>query len=218
MSSQFHKMLSLILIVVLLVTYTLSDFSAVYAQQWSEEMPVLGVVDLSAGSGVSGPEALILSDRLRVELANIGAFMIIERSKMEAILDEQNFQLTGCIEEACAVEIGRLLGARKVLIGSVGKVGDTFTVSLRMVNVETGVVSQTAHKDYKGKIDGLLTTVVPNLAKTLSGVEVKPQRGRRWLWITLGVLGAGVAAAAVLAGGEKEPEAPAALPTPPDRP
>ena len=103
MSSKFHKILSLILIVVLLATYTLSDFCAVYAQEWGEEMPVLGVVDLSSGSGVSGPEALVLSDRLRVELANTGAFMIIERSKMEAILEEQSFQLAGgCIEEACA--------------------------------------------------------------------------------------------------------------------
>ena len=56
---------------------------------------------------------------------------------MKDLLEEQRFQITGCVEQACAVEIGRLLGARKMVIGSVGKVGDTFTVSLRMVDVET---------------------------------------------------------------------------------
>jgi hypothetical protein len=122
------------------------------------------------------------------------------------------------VEEACAVEIGRLLGARKMIIGSSGKVGDTFTVSLRMVDVETGEVVDTAHKDYRGKVDDLLTMVIPELAKTLAGVTVNGTRGYRWLWIALGVVGAGGVAAAMLTGGDEAPSGPATLPQPPARP
>jgi curli biogenesis system outer membrane secretion channel CsgG len=53
-------------------------------------------------------ESITMTDRLRNELVNSGAFTVIERSKMDEILQEQGLQQTGCTSDECAVEIGKL--------------------------------------------------------------------------------------------------------------
>ena len=55
----------------------------------------IAVIDLDPTS-ISNNESQFLSDRLRTELFETGKFQVVEREKMNAILDEQGFQQTGC--------------------------------------------------------------------------------------------------------------------------
>ncbi len=57
------------------------------------------------GKNVSSEEASALTDRLRIELFKTNRFSVIEREKMDTILKEQGFQMSGCASDACAVEI-----------------------------------------------------------------------------------------------------------------
>ena len=77
-------------------------------------------------SCVSEQTALTVSDILRSELVKTGKFTVIERKEMGNILKEQSFQLTGCSDVECAVQVGKLLSARKILVGSVSKLGESF--------------------------------------------------------------------------------------------
>ncbi|MDO9577225.1 MAG: hypothetical protein Q7J16_05020, partial [Candidatus Cloacimonadales bacterium] len=61
-------------------------------------------------NGVSDSEARALSDRLRIEIFNAGVFEVMERDKMNRILDEMQFHLNDCTTDECAIEIGRLIG------------------------------------------------------------------------------------------------------------
>ncbi len=139
-----------------------------YAQE--SKVPI-AAMDLE-GRGISAIETQALTDRLRNELFRIGTYDVVERGMMESILTEQNFQLTGCTSNECLVEVGRLLGARLIVGGSVSKVGGTFTVSARLVDVETGKVLAVSDLDMKGELDDLLTTGMARVAAMLSGEEV----------------------------------------------
>ena len=98
-----------------------------------------------------------LTDRLRIELFNTKYFKVIEREMMEEILTEQGFQQTGCATDECMVRVGKLIGVEQIVGGSISKVGRTYSVSSRIVSVETGKILKGTTYDYKGEIDELLT-------------------------------------------------------------
>jgi|GEM_PF-1183168 len=97
----------------------------------------VAVLDFSANN-VSKFAAKAVSEILSTEIAKKGDLIVIERSQMGAIMQEQGFQLTGCTDSSCAVQVGRILSANKILIGTLSKLGNVFSMTARVVNVETG--------------------------------------------------------------------------------
>lgn len=53
-------------------------------------------------------EAKALTNRFRDELVTTDKYKVIERGKMDEILQEQAFQQTGCTSDECAVEVDHL--------------------------------------------------------------------------------------------------------------
>ena len=116
----------------------------------------IAVVDFT-GNNVSEGDCRALTDRLRTELFNTKYFKVIEREMMEQILVEQGFQQSGCTTNECMVEVGKLIGVEKIIGGSISQVGNIFSISSRIVNVETGEIENTGVFDHIGNIGQLLT-------------------------------------------------------------
>ena len=133
----------------------------------SENPVFIAVLDFD-GKGVTNVEASALCDRLRLELFSTKRFTVIERAMMEQILVEQGFQQTGCTTNECIVEVGRLIGVEQIAGGSISKVGRTYSVSARIVSVETGKILKTATYDYRGEIDDLLISGMKQIAVKLA--------------------------------------------------
>lgn len=134
----------------------------------SGQIPI-AVVEFE-GKNISQAEASILTDRLRNELFRTDAFQVLERGLMEQILTEQDFQLSGCTTNECLVEVGKLVGVGMIVGGSIGKVGNVFTVSARLVDVETGKLMQVTDYDYEGQIGDLLKSGMQKVAIELSNL------------------------------------------------
>ncbi len=81
-----------------------------------------------------------LSDSMRTFLYLTKIFKVIDRTKMNEIMKEQNFQLTGCTTTECAVEIGKILNVKYMLIGSVSGVGREYVINIRITKVETSEI------------------------------------------------------------------------------
>lgn len=62
-----------------------------------------------------------LTELVTDKLVNSGEFDIVERSRIAAVLDEQDFGASGRVDPSHAVEIGRLLGAQVLVFGSVSR-------------------------------------------------------------------------------------------------
>jgi len=130
----------------------------------------IAVMELDA-NGITEAEGKALSDRLRIEIFNVGIFVVMERDKMNKILDEMQFQMSGCTSDECVVEIGRIVGVKKMIAGSVSKVGEIYSVSVRLIDVETSKIEATAIEDIEGSLGTVLTKAVPSVAKQISGLE-----------------------------------------------
>ena len=124
----------------------------------------IAVLDLSA-RGISTDEASVLSDKLRTEFIGSGRYDLMEREQMNIVLKEQGFQQIGCTSEACAVEAGQLIGVRQIVTGSIGKVGSTFLITIKMVDVTTGMILISVDHTLKSDIDELLTKGIPDIVR-----------------------------------------------------
>ncbi|MBN2160771.1 MAG: hypothetical protein JW807_15390 [Spirochaetes bacterium] len=108
-------------------------------------MPVLGAKKLTIAildflpRDVAASEALKISELIRNEMVNSNQYIVLERTQMDKILKEQGFQMTGCTEVNCAVQAGRLLSARKILVGTVMHFGGNIAVTGRIVDVDKGI-------------------------------------------------------------------------------
>ncbi|MCP4402517.1 MAG: hypothetical protein GY801_35080, partial [bacterium] len=64
---------------------------------------------------VSDETREIAESALYQNMIDTRKYKIIERSRLESILEEQSFQMTGATDETEAVEIGKILGVEKLL-------------------------------------------------------------------------------------------------------
>lgn len=127
----------------------------------------IAVISLDA-VGISETEATALTNRLRFELFRTRYFTVLERGEMYAILEEQDFQLTGCTTKDCLVEVGKLLNVRQIIAGSVSKVGNIYSVELRLIDVETSEILLATVEDIEDSIEELLTTGIKKIVLNLT--------------------------------------------------
>jgi TolB-like protein len=139
-----------LLVIFLSVTFSYN----VWGQQ--QEKLRIAILDFTNTGGLSKQETITLGNRLRSMLVKTNAFVVLERGQMDDILGEQGFQQTGCTTTECAVEMGRLLNVQKMISGTIGKLGKTYTIDLSLIDVQTAEIEKSFFRDFKGEIDGLL--------------------------------------------------------------
>ncbi len=148
----------------------LMSYSTVLAQ----EKEAIAVLDFES-FGISVYEAQSLTNRSRSLLVRTGKYQVVERGRMDEILNEQGFQQSGCTSEECIIEVGQLLGVKYMLAGSIGMVGSTYTIDIRIIDIESGKIFKTASHDIEGKIDDVLKTGLKQAIDKLVGTA-KPER------------------------------------------
>ena len=102
---------------------------------------------------------------------------MVEREKMLDILKEQSFQMSDCTSDACAIEVGQLIGVEQIIAGSISNVGKVFSISARVISVEKGKVVKTATYDCDGPIGDLLKFGMKDIAQQLAGLKTAQQSG-----------------------------------------
>ncbi len=126
----------------------------------------IAVLDLKT-VGFSAEKGRIVAELIRTDLINTSRFTVIERGQMDMIFKEQGFQQAACTDQECAVKIGKLLAARKILIGNVMKIGESIVVTARTVDVEKGVAENSAK--VSADSEESLVPEITNLIAMLTG-------------------------------------------------
>ncbi|MDR1047491.1 MAG: hypothetical protein LBL64_06935 [Treponema sp.] len=73
---------------------------------------------------------------------------LIDRSNLDSIRKEQNFQLSGEVDDNHAVSIGKMAGAEVIIIGAITGSGDIRRLRLRALDTETAQVVVAASERY----------------------------------------------------------------------
>lgn len=109
----------------------------------------VAVLELSA-AGVDPATVQTLGEFVSTEIQKLG-FAVTTTSEVVTLLGyEKQKQMLGCGDSSCFAEIAGALGADLVATGSIGKVGDTYALTLKAMDARTGTVigraSETAPK------------------------------------------------------------------------
>ncbi|GEM_PF-2102955 len=96
------------------------------------------VLDLEA-TGVEKHEAKILSGYVRDAIFKTGKYKLVDRKQLEAALKELKLSMTGLSEDQL-IRLGKLLQAQKMISGQLGKMGNTYTISLQLMDIQTASI------------------------------------------------------------------------------
>jgi curli biogenesis system outer membrane secretion channel CsgG len=149
-------------------------------------MPMGAPMGMPMGGGfMAAPPnyAVGLTEMLTTALTEQSQFVVLERSKMDALLNEQNFGASGRVDVSSAAQVGKALGAQALIFGDVteyserqssvgstinvgrngsGQVGGSIskvtaqvTIDLRLVDATTGQVITSVRGEGKASATGV---------------------------------------------------------------
>ena len=82
----------------------------------------------------------IVAEWFITALVKTGRFDVVERAMLQKILNEQKMGLSGVIDEKTATKLGKILGVKVIISGSVMKLQDILEVNARIIDVESASI------------------------------------------------------------------------------
>jgi TolB-like protein len=125
------------------------------------------VVEFSELGDLGIPDAgKIVSDWLSTSLNQTNVFDVYERISLQKLIDEQQFQLSGLVDEKTMAEIGKMHGVEVILTGNISKFGQLFSVNVKLIDVQNAKVIDSSNRTTKtmDEIPALITKIAWDLA------------------------------------------------------
>jgi len=112
-------------------------------------------------TGVSKEITDNLTQVLSVEIKRIEGSTVVSQTDLVAMLQlEEKKTLMGCAgDTSCLAEIGGALGVDKLIVGNVGKLAESYMISLRMINPRETMVDSRVTESFRGTQDQLIRAV-----------------------------------------------------------
>lgn len=104
------------------------------------------------------------------ELAANPAARVVEREQVQRILDEQNLGTSGRVDPQTAARVGKLVGARYMVMGTFIDFYGDFRVDVRLVSVETSEVVKTESE--RAQRDHMFDIIRNVAAKLMRGANL----------------------------------------------
>jgi len=141
-----------------------------FVVSFANSQNTIAVLDFKS-NGISISEASSISEKLRTELFNNSDYRVVERDKLEAILEEKGLMQSGIVSDENIVNVGGLIGVDRIVVGTINKIGKLYSLSARIVKVETGEILESVSYEHSGNLSYLLKTGMRNVAFELLGQE-----------------------------------------------
>ena len=113
-----------------------------------EDKPTVAILDFE-GRGISLMEAQTLTDRVTTAMSGTKRVQMVERGVMSEVLEEQGMTGAECSSQECAAEVGAMLGVEFMVNGAIGKLGEAYTIDVKMFSVATGAAENMQSVTYE---------------------------------------------------------------------
>ena len=117
-----------------------------------------------------------LADMLITEMSKIKGLKVVERQRIQSVVEELNLGETDLVDKGTSQKMGKLLGAKVLLFGGFSNLfGDKLRIDARIVATETGVTLNA--EEETGDLDQFLTMLKSLVKKISDDLEVKLSKG-----------------------------------------
>jgi TolB-like protein len=125
-----------------------------------------------------------LAQMLISDLSALDGVRLVERDRLEEILAELKLAQSGKIDASTAAKVGKLLGARYMVLGGYFDLMDTLRADARVVEVETGKVLQSTGaqgkpQDFLGVEQKLSEAIGKILSAKATAAAVAPDEPKK---------------------------------------
>lgn len=111
-----------------------------------------------------------MQQMLMTELAQNSALRVVDRAEINALMQEQDLGASGRVDANTAARVGKLVGARYMVLGGFIDFYGDFRIDARIVNVETGEIVNTAR--VRDKREELYKLVIDLATDVTEGVNL----------------------------------------------
>jgi len=113
---------------------------AAAAPSGDERHLAVAVLDFESDTPQIKATAKHVTELLTARLSTHPTLVLVERQRLNEVLSEIEFGISGTVRPDTAARIGRLIGAKALVTGRVFSSGDDLVVVARMIGTETGRV------------------------------------------------------------------------------
>jgi TolB-like protein len=125
--------------------------------QMALAQPQLAVLRTTCAAGIDPTIGEPITEKIIEAIVQSGKYTVLDRLNIDKVLSEKEFQITSSVvSQAEMRRAGEYLGADFVLLAGISRVGTTFILSAKMVDVTSGAISVQVSEERKGSIDVLL--------------------------------------------------------------
>lgn len=155
-------------------------------------VPQIAIIDVMSTT-FTDSDIRMFTDILRTEVFKLNHFRIVERGVIQQLVMEQEFFLSGMVEDSTLLEIGRILAVEKLLVCRIDKLAETTAFNIRLIDVETSLLDFTENvfiKDENQIFDAIKDIVLKiELHFVVRGQDSSPENrlaNLRKKWFLLG--------------------------------
>ena len=132
----------------------------------------------------------IVAEWLITAFVKEGRFDVIERRLIEKVLKEQSFSVSGVVDSQSASRLGKVLGAKIVISGSVIRLSRFTEVNARLINVESGSIlaAEKVKSESATRLEELITRMAKIIMKDFPLEGYVVQRSKDKVILDLGKL------------------------------
>lgn len=130
-----------------------------------ESAMTIAVFPMDAPKGPLEERGKAMASLIEVDLSATEGLLVVERAKIDEILGEQGFALSGLADPASAAKAGKLLGANVLITGRLIATGDSTVAAAKVIGVETGRAFA-MKTDFQGETG--IQTAATQLSKAIS--------------------------------------------------
>jgi TolB-like protein len=113
-----------------------------------------------------------LADMMITEMTKIKGIKVVERQRIQSIIEELNLNETDMVDKSTTQKMGKLLGAKVMLFGGFSNLfNDKLRIDVRIVRTETGETLKA--EEETGELDEFLTMLQSLVKKIAADLEVK---------------------------------------------
>src|SRR5512137_100661 len=124
----------------------------------------------------------IVAEWLITGLVETGRFDVIERRLLEKILEEQKLGVTGAIDPSSAAQLGKILGVKTIVSGTLTSLEGFIEINARLINVDTAsiVAAEKVRASSASRLNDLVSQITEKIvmAFPLEGYVVQ-RTGKR---------------------------------------
>ena len=131
----------------------------------------IAIMDFEGRAGVDSGTVQVIRDAFASEMQKTGSFTVMDRKMTAALIREQEFQAT---QQGQVVESGKIHSIRKMIGGSVGKLGEDYIFNIKMTDIESSGVDFAISKIFNGDLEDIVEDFLPQLvAEVVQSLDKK---------------------------------------------